>query len=130
MASDNKILSLLLTDVAVEIPIDICLSSFNFDLFIRGHHVYRHIWTAVVGEDYCCIRKMKNKQNKNTIAVVHEEIVVGRIPMTMSMADCTTGLRNAQLEAKTGGLGFETIVFILFISHSLTWIDFLVNITN
>ena len=105
-------MSLLLTDIAVEIPIDICLSSFNFDLFIRGHHVYRHIWTAVVGEEYCCIREMKHKQNKNTVAVVHEEIVVGRIPMT--------GLRNAQLEAKTGGLGFETIVFILFISHSLT----------
>ena len=71
-------------DVAVEIPINTCLSFFNFDAFIREHHVYRHIWTPVVQEKYRCIREIENKQDKNMIAVVHEERVVGNIPMAIS----------------------------------------------
>ena len=56
-------------DVAIEIPIDTCLSFFNFDSFIPGHHVYQHICTPVVGEKYCCIWEIENKQDKNAMAV-------------------------------------------------------------
>ena len=80
----HVILNLLLMDVAVKIPINTCLSFFNFNLFIRGHHVYQHIWTPIVGEKYRCIWAIENKQDKNTIAVVHEEIVVRHIPMAVS----------------------------------------------
>ena len=62
-------------DVAVEIPIDTCLRFFNFDSIIRGHHVYQHIWTLAVGEKYGCVSEIESKQNKNAIAVVHEERV-------------------------------------------------------
>ena len=65
-------------DVAVEIPIDICLSFFYFDSFIRVHHVYQYIWIPVVGEKYCCIQEIENKQDKNAVAVVHEERVFGQ----------------------------------------------------
>ena len=58
-----------------------CLIFFNFDSFIRGHHVYQYIWTPVVGERDRCIWEIENKQRKNAIAVAHEEIVVGDIPM-------------------------------------------------
>ena len=78
------ILNLLLMDVAVKIPINTCLSFFNFNLFICGHHVYQHIWTPIVGEKYRCIWAIENKQDKNTIVVVHKERVVGHIPMAVS----------------------------------------------
>ena len=79
----HVILNLLLMDVAVKIPINNCLSFFNFNLFICGH-VYQHIWTRIVGEKYRCIWVIENKQDKNTIVVVHEERVVGHIPMAVS----------------------------------------------
>ena len=81
MASNNKILYLLLMDVSVEFPIDTCSSCFNFDSFIRGYHVYQHIWTNIfaVGEKYRCIQETENKQGNNAIAAVHEEKFVGRI---------------------------------------------------
>ena len=53
-------------DVAVEIPIDTCLRFFNFDSIIR---------TLAVGEKYGCVSEIESKQNKNAIAVVHEERV-------------------------------------------------------
>ena len=71
-------------NAAVEIPIDTCLSFFNFDLFIRGHHVYQHIYTPGIGEKYRCIQEIENKQDKNSIVFVHEERVVAHIRMTVS----------------------------------------------
>ena len=54
-------------DVAVEIPIHTYLSFLNFDSFIRGHHVYQHIWTSAVGEKHRYIREIENKQDKDAI---------------------------------------------------------------
>ena len=56
-------------DFAVKIPIDTCLSFFNFDSFIPGDHVYQHIWTPVFGEKHCCIREIENKQDQNVVTV-------------------------------------------------------------
>ena len=45
MAQNNKVRDLLLKDVEEEIPIYTCFSSYEFDYFIRGYHVYQYIWT-------------------------------------------------------------------------------------
>ena len=91
-------------DVAVEIPIDTCLSFFNIDPFIRGHHDYQHIWTSAVGEEYGCAREIENKQDKNAIAVVHEERVVGHIPMAASKhVTMFLSLSGSYLEAEVTG---------------------------
>ena len=60
MAHNNKVHDLLLKDVEEEIPIYTCLSSYEFNSFIRGYHVYHHIWTPVEGETYSCTREPGN----------------------------------------------------------------------
>ena len=50
MEQNNKVRDLLLKDVEEEIPIYTCFSSYEFDSFIRGYHLYQHIWTPVEGE--------------------------------------------------------------------------------
>lgn len=83
MTFNNKILNLLLMNVAVEIPINTCLFS-QFESFIHRHQVYQHIRTPVVREKYRYNREVENKQDKNAIEVVQEDRVVGHIPISES----------------------------------------------
>ena len=59
-------------------------SSYEFDSFIRGYHVYQHIWTPVEGETYSCTREPGNEQDCNAVAVMYEDRVVGHIPLAIS----------------------------------------------
>ena len=84
MAQNDKVRDLLLKDVEEEIPIYTCFSSYEFDSFIRGYHVYQHIWTPVEGETYSCTREPGNEQDCNAVAVMYEDRVVGHIPLAIS----------------------------------------------
>ena len=50
MRQNDKVRDLLLKGVREKIAIYTCFSSYEFDSFIRGYHVYQHIWTPVEGE--------------------------------------------------------------------------------
>ena len=56
----------------------------KFDSFIRGYHVYQHIWTPVEGETYSCTREPGNEQDCNAVAVMYGDRVVGHIPLGIS----------------------------------------------
>ena len=84
MAQNDKVCNLLLKDVEEEILICTCFRSYEFDSFIRGYHVYQHIWTPVVGETYSCTRKPGNEQDYHAVAVMYEDRVVGHIPLAIS----------------------------------------------
>ena len=84
MAQNDKVRDLLLKDVEEEIPIYTCFSSYEFDSFIRGYHVYQHIWTPVEGETYSCPHEPRNEQDCNAVAVMYEDRVVGHIPLAIS----------------------------------------------
>ena len=84
MAQNDKVRDLLLKDVEEEIPIYTCFSSYEFDSFIRGYHVYQHIWTPVEGETYSCTREPGNEQDCNAVAVTYEDRGVGHIPLVIS----------------------------------------------
>ena len=84
MAQNDKVCNLLLKDDEEEIPICTCFRSYEFDSFIRGYHVYQHIWTSVEGETYSCTRKPGNEQDCHAVAVMYEDRVVGHIPLAIS----------------------------------------------
>ena len=71
-------------DVEEEIPIYTCFSSYEFDSFIRGYHVYQYIWTPVEGETYSCTREPGNEQDCNAVAVMYEDRVASHISLTIS----------------------------------------------
>ena len=71
MAQNDKVCDLLQKDVEEEMPIDTCFSSYEFDSFIRGYHVYQHIWTPVERETYSCTHEPGNEQDCNAVAVIY-----------------------------------------------------------
>ena len=84
MTQNEKVRDLLLKDVKEDIPIYTCFSSQEFASFIRGYHVYQHIWTPVEGETYSCTCEPRNEQDCNAVAVMYEDRVVGYIPLVIS----------------------------------------------
>ena len=79
MAQKDKVRDLLLKDVEEKIPNYTCFSSYEFDSFIQGYHVYQHIWTPVEGETYSCTREPGNEQDCNAVVVMYEDRVVNHI---------------------------------------------------
>ena len=58
---------------------------YESDSFIRGYHVYQHIWTPVEGETYSCTHESGNEQDCNAVAVIYQDrVVVGHIPLAIS----------------------------------------------
>ena len=84
MAQNDKVRDLSLKDVEEEITIYTCFSSYEFDSFIRGFHVYQHIWTPVEGQTYSCTCEPGNEQDCNAVAVMYEDRAVGHIPFAIS----------------------------------------------
>ena len=73
MAKNDKVRDLLLEDVEEEIPIHTGFSSYEFASFIRGYHVYQHIWTPVEGETYSCTSEPGIEQDCNAVTVMCED---------------------------------------------------------
>ena len=104
MAQNYKVHDLLLKDVEEEIPIYTYFSSNEFDSFIRGYHVYQHIWTPVEGETYSCTREPGNEQDCNAVAEMYKDRVVGCIPLAIAMCiSLFLTLSESFLETKVTG---------------------------
>ena len=104
MAQNDRVCDLLLKDVEDEISIYTCFSLYEFDSFIRGYHVYQHIWTPVEEETYSCTREPGNEQNCNAVAVMYEDRVVGHIPLAISKCISSfVTLPRSFLETKVTG---------------------------
>ena len=48
-----------LPEKEIEIVIGHCFKEFSFDSYVRGFHVYKDIWSPLIGEDPldCCHEK-------------------------------------------------------------------------
>ena len=60
---------------------------------VRGYHVYRAIWDAVIGEDLVCERETTNEHDRYAVAVVKDGVVIGHLPRTISRP-CSLFLRR------------------------------------
>ena len=58
--------------------------SFSIDAVIRGHHVYKSIWTPFVGEQLVLQRDERNKYDRYAVAVKKEKKIVGHVPKELS----------------------------------------------
>ncbi len=56
----------------------------NKEMCIRGCHVYKDIWDAVIGETLQCEREKKNEKDRYAVAVKRGEEVVGHLPKKFS----------------------------------------------
>ena len=46
---------------------------------VRGHHVYKTIWVAAVGEVLICRREPINSADRYVVAVLKEETIIGHL---------------------------------------------------
>ena len=51
---------------------------------MRGHHVYKHVWTPVLDEELTCIPEENNNHDVYAVAVMKEDEVVGHVPCELS----------------------------------------------
>ena len=90
--------------------------SFEFDSCIRGHHIYKDVWTPVVDEGLNCRREEGNISDPYAVAVIKSGNIVGHVPRRISAA-CNlfiqkggvivckvTGLRCYSSDLPQGGL--------------------------
>ena len=47
---------------------------------IRGYHIYKDIWEAVVGEELTCERETENTHDRYAVAVKRRGTVIGHLP--------------------------------------------------
>jgi hypothetical protein len=60
---------------------------------IRGYHVYKEIWLAVIGECLPCEREVRNEKDRYAVAVKKEDTVIGHLPHKISRV-CSLFLRR------------------------------------
>jgi len=83
---------------------------------VRGHHIYKDIWTPEIGEELTCRREVGNIYDLHAVAVIRGNAIVGHVPHTISMPcnvfirrggviHCIiTGHRQYSLDLERGGL--------------------------
>ena len=64
---------------------------------VHGYHIYKSIWTAVVGEQLNCVREPLNVQDRFAVAVIKDGTVVGHLPQKVSRI-CSLFIRGVRIE--------------------------------
>ena len=53
--------------------------------YIRNFHVYKDIWEPVIDQVLPCIQEPENPEDKNAVALMNKEKIVGHVPKNISV---------------------------------------------
>ena len=70
---------------------------------IRGHHIYKSIWTPVVGEELTLQREDSNDHDIHAVAVVNDGDVVGHVPCLISRVSWFFLVRGGHIKCRVTG---------------------------
>lgn len=68
------------------------LKELEVPSWIRGYHAYKDSWEVEIGEDRELQHEPKNLQDKNAIAVIRDEEVVGHMPWALASSKQGIGI--------------------------------------
>ena len=51
---------------------------------MRGHHIYKEVWTPVTGEVLSCARETVNLHDHFAVKVLRAGVIVGHLPKKIS----------------------------------------------
>ena len=57
---------------------------FVTDSMIRGYHIFRTIWDAVIGKSLQCVQEVGNVEDRYAVAIQRGDTVVGHLPQKIS----------------------------------------------
>ena len=60
---------------------------------VRGYHIYKNVWVAVIGEELQCERELANEHHRYAVAVRKDGTIIGHLPRAISRA-CSLFLRR------------------------------------
>ena len=55
-------------------------SVYVLESIVRGHHVYKRVWTPHLGEQLRIQREENNENDPRAVAVMKDSVVVGHLP--------------------------------------------------
>ena len=58
--------------------------SLQFKSSIRGHHIYKNVWTPSIGESLSQALESGNSHDRFAVSLVKDERVVGHVPREVS----------------------------------------------
>ena len=68
---------------ADSIPI-LLVSDVEMKSYIKGHHVYKHLWTPVINEHLSSEMEPNNIKDKYAVCVKKNNVVIGHLPLGKS----------------------------------------------
>ena len=75
----------------------------TMEAMIRGYHVYRDVWSAVVDEELACKRELFNASDPFAVAVVKGATTVGHVPKKISTICSLFLRRNGTIRCRVTG---------------------------
>ena len=99
------------------------METFQMEACVRGYHVYKELWEAVVAEELECQRERDNLYDTYAVAVKKGGIIVGHLPRRLShlcalfirrggSISCSpTGRRRYSSDLPQGGLEIPCLIF-------------------
>ena len=76
---------------------------FSVEAMIRGHHVYKEIWTPVEGEVLPCTREVGNSRDPMAVAVKKGADIVGHVPRKISSICLIFLRRGGSITSRVAG---------------------------
>ena len=71
--------------MASSLLVDLGVEAFCLNSVVRGHHIYKDIWSSVHGEELHCKREIGNVHDLYAVSVIkHETGIVGHLPKQIS----------------------------------------------
>ena len=58
--------------------------TFSFVSVVRGHHIYKSVWTPMLGERLSVRPETGNNHDKHAVSVVKRGGIVGHVPRELS----------------------------------------------
>ena len=74
--------------------------SYEYNSCIRGHHIYKDIWSPYVSEELAFVVEENNIHDPYAVAVKKGEQIVGHLPHIISAA-CSLFLRRNEVISAT-----------------------------
>ena len=60
------------------------MEEFQKESCVRGYHLYKDVWNAVLGEELLCRRGAGNSSDLYTVAVLKDGTTIGHLPRKIS----------------------------------------------
>lgn len=60
------------------------MATYEKSSVVKGHHIYKFVWTPVIGEELQTKLEQNNEHDRHAVAVMRDDQIVGHLPRSIS----------------------------------------------